>query len=239
MLCSLHMFLGHAVSFLYVFRLIWHSSLTIYDCAASKVQYFKYSLVGRNKLNQESHHHYHHTWLDCWSGRTRKIFASVQLYLHTWRLLPSATVMLASCCPSAHWPITWSGRNDCKRTPKWWAVKWCFIHYYAQLIYLYLNNRTIVSYSDLFTLDINPFPYWLLLSLHSFAFFFLSCLFDSKVSLSEHDSTLSLCLGRDLSRTSRIPVKCLLLQKIFNTVKKYVSTRVKLFLHLVNSSQHY
>jgi len=127
-------------------------------------------------------------------------------------MLPSTTVMLASCVsPSAHWPITWSGPNDCKRTPIWWAVKWHFIHYYAQLIYLYLNNRTIVSYSDLFTLDINPFPYWLLLTPHSFAFF-LSCLFDSKVSLSEHDSTLSLCLGRGLSRTSRIPVKHLLQQ---------------------------
>ena len=54
-------------------------------------------------------------------------------------LLPSATVMLASCVsPSAHWPITWSGPNDCKHSPIWWAVKWHFIHYYAQLIYLYL-----------------------------------------------------------------------------------------------------
>ena len=106
-------------------------------------------------------------------------------------------MMLASCVsPSTHWPITWSRPNDCKRTPIWWAVKWRFIHYYAQLIYFYLNNRTIVSYSDLFTLDINPFPYWLLLSPHSFAFFFLSCLLDSKVSLSEHDSTFTLFLGR-------------------------------------------
>ena len=113
--------------------------------------------------------------------------------------------MLTSCVsPSAHWSITWSGPNDCKRTPIWWAVKWRFIHYHAQLIYFYLNNRTIVSYSDLFALDINPFPYWLLLSPHSFAF--LSCLLDSKDRLSEHNSTLSLCLGRSLSRTSRIPV---------------------------------
>ena len=128
-------------------------------------------------------------------------------------MLPSATVMLASCVsPSTYWPITWSGPNDCKRTPIWWAVKWCFIHYYAQLIYFSLNSRTIVSYSDLSTLDINPFPYWLLLSSHSFTFFFLSCLLDSKVSLSEHDSTLTLCLGRGLSRTSHIPVKRLLQQ---------------------------
>ena len=33
-------------------------------------------------------------------------------------LLPSATVMLASCVsPSAYWPTTWSGPNDRKRTP--------------------------------------------------------------------------------------------------------------------------
>ena len=130
------------------------------------------------------------------------------------RLLPSATVMLASCVsPSGHWPITWSGPNDCKRTPIWWAIN-------AQLIHIYLNNRTIVSYSDLFALDIKPFPYWLLLSPHSFAFFFLCCLFDNKVSLSEHNSTLSLSLGRGLSRTSRIPVKRLLQHRILkNTMK--------------------
>ena len=35
-------------------------------------------------------------------------------------LLPSATVMLTSCVsPSTHWPITWSGPNDCKLTPIW------------------------------------------------------------------------------------------------------------------------
>ena len=86
------------------------------------------------------------------------------------------------------------------------SSKIALIHYEAQLIYLYLGNRTILSYSDLFALDINPFPYWLLLSPHSFAFFFLSCLFDNKVSLSEPNSTLTLCLGRGLSHTSSIPV---------------------------------
>ena len=67
-----------------------------------------------------------------------------------------------------------------------------------------------MSYSDLFALDINPFPYWLLSFPHSFAFFLLSCLLVSKNSLSEHKSSLSLCLGGGLSRTSRIPTKRLL-----------------------------
>jgi len=51
---------------------------------------------------------------------------------------------------------------------------------------------------------------FLLFSPHFFALFFLSCLLDSKVSLSEHDSTLTLCLGRGLSRTSHIPLTRLL-----------------------------
>ena len=63
-----------------------------------------------------------------------------------------------------------------------------------------------MSYPDWFALDTTvPYlvgSYYFLIPLHPSS----SCFLGSKVSLSEHDSTLSLCLERGLSHTSRIPV---------------------------------
>ena len=70
-----------------------------------------------------------------------------------------------------------------------------------------------MSYPDWFALDTTvPYlvgSYYFLIPLHPSS----SCFLGSKVSLSEHDSALSLCLGRGLSRTARIPVKRLLQQQ--------------------------
>ena len=126
------------------------------------------------------------------------------------RLLPSATVMLTSCVsPSAHWPITWSGPNDCKRTPIRWTVKWPLFTTMHSLYTLLKQSYNHVLFWFIHTY-LNPFPYWLLSFPHSFAFFLLSCLLVSKNSLSKHNSTLPLCLGRGLSSTACIPTKHLL-----------------------------
>jgi len=82
-----------------------------------------------------------------------------------------------------------------------------FIHYYAQLIYFNLSNCAVMFCPDWFALD-NIVPYLVASSfLHILP---LSCFLGSKVSLLEHDSTVSLCLGRSLSCTSRNPAKRLL-----------------------------
>ena len=90
-----------------------------------------------------------------------------------WLLL-SATVMLATCVsPSASWPITWSGPNDCRCRPIWWAVKWRLL---TTKHSLYTFTWAIVPCPDSSVLDLSPLPQfliWLLLSPHSF---FLSCL---------------------------------------------------------------
>ena len=74
-------------------------------------------------------------------------------------------------------------------------------------------------------------PYWILAPYHN-SLFGSYCLlipspsylvyFVSKDSLSEHNSTLSLCLGRGLSCTARIPDKGLLQQLTVHTVKNYL-----------------
>ena len=65
--------------------------------------------------------------------------------------------------------------------------------------------------------------YWILAPYHNSLFGSYSLLipspsylvsFVSKDSLSEHNSTLSLCLGRGLSHTARIPVLLRLLQQL-------------------------
>jgi len=121
--------------------------------------------------------------------------------------------VLASCVsPSAHWPIAWKGPNDCKRTPIWWAVKWR----------LFTNTHSLYTLLEL-SCPVLIRPYWILTPYHNSLFgsycllipssysFLPSYLvyFISKDSLSEH-STLSLCWGRGLSRTARIPAKHLL-----------------------------
>lgn len=67
-----------------------------------------------------------------------------------------------------------------------------------------------MSYPDWFALDTTvPYlvgSYYFLIPLHPSS----SCFLGSKVSLSEHDSALSLCLGRGLARTSCISIKRLL-----------------------------
>ena len=72
--------------------------------------------------------------------------------------------------------------------------------------------------------------YWILAPYHN-SLFGSYCLlipspsylvyFISKDSLSEHNSTLSLCLGRGLSRTARIPAKHLL-QHVINWSDKHL-----------------
>ena len=78
-------------------------------------------------------------------------------------------------------------------------------------------------------------PYWILAPYYN-SLFDSYCLlipspsslvyFISKDSLSEHNSTLSLCLGRGLSHTARIPAKCLL-QQIFDLVSVKCSSHCK------------
>ena len=134
------------------------------------------------------------------------------------QLLPSVTVMLASCLPScANWPITWSGPNDCRHTPIWWAVKRHLFTNTAYIPLLKLSCPVLIR------------PYWILAPYHNSLFGSYCILiplpsylvyFVSKDSLFEHNSTLSLCLERGLSRTARIPARRLLQQSTFfcNTV---------------------
>ena len=128
-------------------------------------------------------------------------------------LLPSATVMLTSCVsPSVHWPITWSGPNDCRCTPIWWAVKW---HLFTTKHSLYTFTWAIVPCPDLSVL-LTTAPYHnSLFGSYCLLILLPSCLvyFISKDSLSEHNSTLSLCYGTVLFRTACIPIKRLLQQK--------------------------
>ena len=70
-------------------------------------------------------------------------------------------------------------------------------------IHFYLQNRAVMSHSDWFTPD-NIVPYLAVSS------FFLIFLLLFSLHQGQHDSTVSLCLGRGLSRTSRSPARRLL-----------------------------
>ena len=70
----------------------------------------------------------------------------------------------------------------------------------------YLSNRAVMFHPDWFALD-NIIPYLAASSfLHIFPLFLFS------LHQVQHDSTVSLRIGRSLSRTSRIPARCLLQQ---------------------------
>ena len=68
-------------------------------------------------------------------------------------------------------------------------------------MYFYLNNRAVMSHPDWFTPD-NIVTY---LAISTFFPIFLLLLFS--LQQGQHDSTVSLCLGRGLSRTSRTPTR--------------------------------
>ena len=70
-------------------------------------------------------------------------------------------------------------------------------------IYFYLNNRAVMSHPDWFALD-NIVPYLAVSS------FFLIFLLLFSLHQGHHNSTVCLCLGRGLSRTSRTPARRLL-----------------------------
>ena len=125
-------------------------------------------------------------------------------------LLPSATVMLASCVsPLAH---TDQLPDQGQMTAN--------AHQYDEQ---QNGLSSLLSTTYIFLLKLScPVlirPYWILTPYHN-SLFGSYCLlipspsylvyFVSKDSLSEHNSTLSLCLGRGLSRTARIPIKRLL-----------------------------
>ena len=127
-------------------------------------------------------------------------------------LLPSATVMLASCVsPLAH--------TD--QLPDQGQMTADTHQYDKQQNGIYsLLSKAYIPLRKL-SCPVLIRPYWILAPYHN-SLFGSYCLliplpsylvyFVSKDSLSEHNSTLSLCLGRRLSRTARIPAKCLLQQ---------------------------
>ena len=87
------------------------------------------------------------------------------------------------------------------------SSKMAFIHYQIQLIYIFtyvtvLSCPTLIGSHQITLCLIWPFP-------HSFLILLL-LLFS--LHQGQHDSTVSLCLGRGLSRTSRAPARRLLQQ---------------------------
>ena len=119
------------------------------------------------------------------------------------------------CCfgEPAAWPYT-------EVTPIWWAVKWPLFTTKTQLIYIF-TYKTVLSCPTLIgSYQKTPCPIWP--SPHSFLILLL-LLFS--LQQGQHDSTVSLCLGRGLSRTSRAPARRLLQQKI---------TMSYLFTHLLD-----
>ena len=132
--------------------------------------------------------------------------------LFYYTVLPSATVMLASCVsPLAH--------TD--QLPDQGQITADAHQYDEQQNGVYSLLST--AYIPLLELS-RPVlirPYWMLAPYHNSLFGSYCLLIPSpsylvyfifRNSLSEHNSTLSLCLGRGLSCTARIPIKCLLQQ---------------------------
>ena len=101
-------------------------------------------------------------------------------------------------------------------TPIWWAVKWCL---FTTKHSLYTFTWAIVPCPDSSVLDLTPYhnslfgSYCLLIPSPSYLVYYIN-----KDSLSEHNSTLSLCLGRGLSHTARIPAKHLLQQTTLGNI---------------------
>jgi len=98
----------------------------------------------------------------------------------------------------AAWPHT-------EVTPTWWAVKWPLFTTKTQLIYIF-TYKTVLSCPTLIgSYQTTPCPIWP--SAHSFLILLL-LLFS--LHQGQHNSTVSLCLGRGLSRTFRAPARRLL-----------------------------
>ena len=101
----------------------------------------------------------------------------------------------------AAWPHT-------EVTPIWWAVKWPLFTTKHSLYYIF-TYKTVLSCPTLIgSYQTTPCPIWP--SPHSFLILLL-LLFS--LHQGQHDSTVSLCLGRGLSRTSRAPARRLLQQQ--------------------------
>ena len=130
-----------------------------------------------------------------------------------WRSVASATVMLASCVsPLAH--------TD--QLPDQGQMTADAHQYDEQQNGVYSLLST--AYIPLLELSCPVLirPYWILAPYYNSLFGSYCRLipspsylvyFVSKDSLSEHNSTLSLCLGRGLSHTARIPIKRLLQER--------------------------
>jgi len=115
------------------------------------------------------------------------------------RLLPFAGNRDVRCLGEpAAWPNT-------EVTPIWWAVKWPLFTTKHSLYYIF-TYKTVLSCPTLIgSYQTTPCPIWP--SPHSFLILLL-LLFS--LHQGQHDSTVSLCLGRGLSRTSRAPARRLL-----------------------------
>ena len=126
------------------------------------------------------------------------------------RMLPSATMMLATCVS----PLAYTDQ-----LPDQGQMSADAHQYDEQQNGVYSLLST--AYIPLLELSCPVLirPYWILAPYYN-SLFGSYCLliplpsylvyFVSKDSLSEHNSTLSLCLGRGLSRTAHIPIKHLL-----------------------------
>ena len=119
----------------------------------------------------------------------------------------------------AAWPHT-------EVTPTWWAVKWPLFTTKTQLIYIFtyktvLSCPTLIGSYQVTLCLIWPFP-------HSFPIFLL--LFS--LHQGQHDSIVSLCLGRGLSRTSRTPARHLLqqLKFLWNLGRNFMFSKLQLLL---------
>ena len=122
-------------------------------------------------------------------------------------------MMLATCVRPLH------SRTNSLIRAKWlqthtnmMSSKMAFIHYQTQLIYIFtyitvLSCPTLIGSYQITLCLIWPFP-------HSFLILLL--LFS--LHQGQHDSTVSLCLGRGLSRTSRAPTRRLLQQVVSNFI---------------------
>jgi len=122
--------------------------------------------------------------------------------------LPSATVMLASCVsPLAHTdqlPDQGQMTADAHQYDEQQNGVYSLLN--TAYIYFYLNNRAVMSHPDWFAPD-NIVPY-----LAASSFFHIFLLFLFSLHQGQHNSTVSLCLGRSLSCTSRTPARRLLQQ---------------------------
>ena len=118
------------------------------------------------------------------------------------RVLPFAGNRDVRCLGEpAAWPYT-------EVTPIWWAVKWPLFTTKHSLYYIF-TYKTVLSCPTLIgSYQTTLCLIWL--SPHSFLILLL--LFS--LHQGQHNSTVSLCLGRGLSRTSRAPARCLLQQPL-------------------------